>query len=68
MMKISKLNNFIILTLTFPKLTIFFKHVPIQANLLSGKIVFSLKSFLYSECKKIKGNFISFRNMLLKNK
>ncbi len=53
------------------KILIFFENLrfefTIQADLLSGKNTFSLISF-YSECKNIKENFISFRNMFLKNK
>ena len=42
----------------------FFYPVPFQANLLSGKNIFSLKKFWIHE---IKENFISFRNKFLKN-
>jgi hypothetical protein len=51
-----------------PKLTTFFYPVPVQANLLSGTNIFSLKNFFLFWIQKIKENFISFRSIFQKNK
>jgi len=45
---------------TFSKIDDFIQHVPVQANLLLGTIIFLLKFFFYSESKKLKRVLLAF--------